>query len=217
MSFQKFILFFVSIFAVSALFARISTPELSLADEAKVKADRISGVENELKQLSSDAASSGDFNLKACVENYSGTVRGLVTSANGMTSQIVLLATTGKTMEARNQMSALNALTDSADQNLAKAKSCEKSNAVSQNSDADDSQEEPVDSVSDAMTLKIGKDMPAEADRSEVEGSDPADAATVEASDVQRSSNEAPDNLDPQDIERLIEEEEGAEVQSPTE
>ena len=222
MFFQKIILFCCSIVAAAALFADVSSAALSLADEAQAKADKISAVESELKQLSSEASLSGDSKLKVCIENYLGTVKGLAASANGMTSQIVLLVTTDKTMEARNQISALNALAESATQALAKAKSCEKSDMDPKHLNKNDYQKNPAGSVSDAMKLNAGNDLPTEIDRSAVEGSDPADAAGVETSDIQRSSNETSDIFsfsgeDPQDVEKYAEEEEGTEVQSPTE
>ena len=186
---RKYLLFFVFVAVVSRLFAQVDSKALSLVEEAKAKAGKISSVENKLKQLSSEAALSGDSKFKVCIQNYLVTVKELVTSANGMTSQIVLLATTGKTMEARNQMSALNALTDSADQALAKAKSCKRSDAASQNQDENDSQKNQKGSVSDVMKLKVGDNLPTEIDRSAIKGSDSVDAANAETSDTQRSSN----------------------------
>ena len=186
---RKYLLLFVFVAVMSRLFAQVDSEALSLVDEAKAKAGKISNVENKLKQLSSKAALSGDSKLKVCIQNYLVTVNGLVTSANGMTSQIVLLATTGKTMEARNQMSALNALTDSADQALAQAKSCERSDAVSQNHDENDLQKSQRGSVSEVMELNVGNNLPTEIDRSAIKSSDSVDAASAETSDVQRSSN----------------------------
>ena len=62
---QKFILFFVPFVFVSLLYAQDAS---SLADEAQGKADKIAGVVSELQSLASEASSSGDSKLKACVE-----------------------------------------------------------------------------------------------------------------------------------------------------
>ena len=186
---RKYLLLFVSIAVMSRLFAQVDSEALSLVDETKAKNGKISSVENKLKQFASKAALSGDSKLKACIQKYLVTVNGLVTSADSITSQIVLLATTGKTMEARNQMGALNTLTDSADQALAQAKSCERSDAVSQNQDENGFQKSQRASVSEVMELNVGNNFPTEIDRSAIKGSDSVDAASAETSDVQHSSN----------------------------
>ena len=219
---RKYILFSVLIIVASALFAEVGTATLSWADEAQAKADKISNIEVELKQLISEATSSGDSRLKVCLEKYSGTVKGLMESANEMVLQVLLFVTLGKSMEARNQINVLNALADSADQALTDAQSCERTDEIYNNVNKNELNKNPSGSVSDAMKLNVGDDLPTEIDRGAVEGSDLADAAEVETSDIQYSVNETSDNLifsgeDPRDIEKPFEEEEKIEVQSPTE
>jgi len=210
---QKFILFFVSFVFVSLLYAQDAS---SLADEAQGKADKIAGVVSELQSLASEASSSGDSKLKACVEKQLGAAKGLASAAGSMVSQIASLAAAGKTADAQNQLIALSGMADNADQALAAAQSCEEGG---QNQKPAQQQSKKSDNVSNAMKLDIGGDMATEVSRT-VEGSDSADAAGIDASDVQQSGNEssaeiAPSAEDPQDA-TLIEEEEEIEEQSRT-
>lgn len=123
---RKFILFFVFVTVVSTVSAKDSTMSFVLTDEAQVKAGRISDIEVELKRSFSDAASSDDYKLRACVGNYFGKVNGLAASADGIVSQITLLLMSGKMLEAHFQMSALDGLVDIAEQASVKARSCRK-------------------------------------------------------------------------------------------
>ncbi|MBP5406843.1 hypothetical protein J6Z19_06815 [bacterium] len=219
---RKYILFSVLIVIASALFAEVGTETLSLAEEAQAKADRISDIEGELKQIASEAASSGDSKLKVCVEKYSGTVKGLVKSANEVVLQVLLFVTLGKSAEAQNQMNALNALADSADAAHSKALNCEKSDDVRKIANAGEFHKNQQNGVSDAMNLGVGSDLPTEINRGAVKGSDLTDAAGVDSSDIQHSENENFEDIifsgeDPQDIEKPVEEEEIIEEQSPTE
>lgn len=180
MSFSKFILLFVSLLLASALYADIK-------DDAQAKASKIADVEAELNKENADASAAKDQKWKTCVAGPLGEVKGLVSSAAGIAAKIVTLATAGKLAEAQGQLVILNGMAESAEKALAAAKSCERSNQAQTKTE----QQNVVKvTVSSAMNLSMGNDMPTEINRGSMEGSDSADAAGIDASGVIQTAND---------------------------
>lgn len=180
MSFSKFILLFVSLLLASALYADIK-------DDAQAKASKIADVEAELNKASADASAAKDQKWKSCVSGHLGSVKNLVSSASGIASKIVALVAAGKIAEAQGQLVILNGMAESAEKSLAAAQSCERSN---QTQSKTEQQSAVRASVSSAMSLSMGNDMPTEISRGAMEGSDSADAANIDASGVIQTTND---------------------------
>ena len=181
MSFSKFILLFVSLLLASALYADIK-------DDAQAKAGKIADVEAELNKENADASAAKDQKWKSCVAGHLGEVKGLVSSAAGIASKIAALAASGKLAEAQGQLVILNGMADSADKALAAAKSCERSAQAQTKTEQQNTVVRAT--VSSAMNLSMGNDMPTEINRGTMEGSDSADAAGVDASGVIQTTND---------------------------
>ena len=181
MSFSKVFLLFVSLLLASALYADIK-------DDAQAKASKIADVEAELNKESADASAAKDQKWKSCVAGHLGNVKNLVSSASGIASKIVALVASGKVAEAQGQLVILNGMAESAEKALAAAQSCERSNQTQAKAEQ---QNGPVRvTVSSAMNLSMGNDMPTEINRGSMEGSDSADAAGIDASGVIQTSND---------------------------
>lgn len=180
MSFSKFILLFVSLLLASALYADIK-------DDAQAKASKIADVEAELNKASADASAAKDQKWKSCVSGHLGSVKNLVSSASGIASKIVALVAAGKIAEAQGQLVILNGMAESAEKSLAAAQSCERSNQTQSKTER---QSAVRASVSSAMSLSMGNDMPTEINRGAMEGSDSADAANIDASGVIQTTND---------------------------
>lgn len=180
MSFSKFILLFVSLLLASALYADIK-------DDAQAKASKIADVEAELNKENADASAAKDQKWKTCVAGPLGEVKGLVSSAAGIASKIATLVAAGKMAEAQGQLVILNGMAESAEKALAAAQSCERSNQAQTKTE----QQNVVKvTVSSAMNLSMGNDMPTEINRGSMEGSDSADAAGIDASGVIQTAND---------------------------
>ncbi|MBQ4438289.1 hypothetical protein II898_05395 [bacterium] len=180
MSFSKFILLFVSLLLASALYADIK-------DDAQAKASKIADVEAELNKENADASAAKDQKWKTCVAGPLGEVKGLVSSAAGIASKIATLVAAGKMTEAQGQLVILNGMAESAEKALAAAQSCERSNQAQTKTE----QQNVVKvTVSSAMNLSMGNDMPTEINRGSMEGSDSADAAGIDASGVIQTAND---------------------------
>lgn len=180
MSFSKFILLFVSLLLASALYADIK-------DDAQAKASKIADVEAELNKENADASAAKDQKWKTCVARPLGEVKGLVSSAAGIASKIATLVAAGKMAEAQGQLVILNGMAESAEKALAAAQSCERSNQAQTKTE----QQNVVKvTVSSAMNLSMGNDMPTEINRGSMEGSDSADAAGIDASGVIQTAND---------------------------
>ena len=180
MSFSKFILLFVSLLLASALYADIK-------DDAQAKASKIADVEAELNKASADASAAKDQKWKSCVSGHLGSVKNLVSSASGIASKIATLVAAGKIAEAQGQLVILNGMAESAEKALAAAQSCERSNQAQTKTE----QQNVVKvTVTSAMNLSMGNDMPTEINRGSMEGSDSADAAGIDASGVIQTAND---------------------------
>ncbi|MBP5202107.1 hypothetical protein J6253_05150 [bacterium] len=186
MSFSKFVLLFVSLIFASVLYADDGS---SLKDEAQAKADKISDVEAELNKASAEASAAKDQKWKSCVNGHLGTVKGLAASAASIAAKIPGLVAAGKTAEAQSQLVILSGMADSADKSLAEAQNCERSAAPQQQAKTEQDSASKG-GVTSAMNLDLGNDMPAEINRGSVEGSDSADAANVDSSDVPQTAND---------------------------
>ncbi len=193
MSFSKFILFFVSLIFASVIFADDAS---SLKDDAQAKADKISDVEAELNKASAEASAAKDQKWKSCVNGHLNTVKGLAGSAAGIAAKIPGLVAAGKNGEAQSQLVILNGMVESANKALAAAQTCEKSGGPQQQAKTEQTSASKG-GVSSAMNLNIGNDMPAEINRGAVEGSDSADAANVDGSDVPQTANDASESEGP--------------------
>ena len=106
---------------------------------------------------------------------------------NGKWSKIVALVAAGKIAEAQGQLVILNGMAESAEKSLAAAQSCERSNQTQSKTER---QSAVRASVSSAMSLSMGNDMPTEINRGAMEGSDSADAANIDASGVIQTTND---------------------------
>ena len=147
----------------------------------------------------------------------------MVAGASNLVAKIVGLVASGKIAEAQGQLAMLNGLAESADKALAAAQTCERSNAQTQTK-SEQQRLNARGTVSSAMNLNVGNDMPTEINRGAMEGSDSADAGGIDASGVIQTSNDASSAADvapattvetPEDaaqVEQLPEQEE----QSPT-
>ncbi len=193
MSFSKFVLFFASLLFASLIYAEGDAS--SMQDEAQAKADKISDIEAELNKISSEASAAKDQKWKSCVAGHLGNVKGLVAGAAGIAAKIPGLIASGKTSEAQSQMVILNGMADSADKALAAAQTCEKSGEQQQAKNEQTSLSKG--SVSTAMSLGVGSDMPSEINRGAIEGSDASDAAGVDGSDVPQTANDGSSNEGP--------------------
>jgi len=216
MSFSKIALLLVSLIFASVLYA--ADDASSIKDEAQAKAGKISDVEAELNRTNSEASQSGDTKWKGCVGQQLSTVKNLVAGASNLVAKIVGLVASGKIAEAQGQLAMLNGLAESADKALAAAQTCERSNAQTQTK-SEQQRLNARGTVSSAMNLDVGNDMPTEINRGAMEGSDSADAGGIDASGVIQTSNDASSAADavetPEDaaqVEQLPEQEE----QSPT-
>lgn len=187
MSFSKVFLLFVSLLLASALYADIK-------DDAQAKASKIADVEAELNKESADASAAKDQKWKACVNTNLSSVKGLVSSASGIVSKIVALVAAGKVAEAQGQLVILNGMAESADKYLAAGQSCERSNQAQTKSEQQNTAIKAT--LSSAMNLSVGNDMPTEINRGAMEGSDSADAAGIDASGVIQTSNDGSANVD---------------------
>lgn len=181
MSFSKIFLLFVSLLLASALYADIK-------DDAQAKASKIADVEAELNKANADASAAKDQKWKSCVSGHLGSVKNLVSSASGVVSKIVALVAAGKLAEAQGQLVILNGMAESAEKSLAAAQSCERSN---QTQTKTEQQTVARVTVSSALNLSMGNDMPTEINRGSMEGSDSADAAGIDASGVIQTTNDA--------------------------
>ncbi len=181
MSFSKIFLLFVSLLLASALYADIK-------DDAQAKASKIADVEAELNKANADASAAKDQKWKSCVSGHLGSVKNLVSSASGVVSKIVALVAAGKLAEAQGQLVILNGMAESAEKSLAAAQSCERSN---QTQTKTEQQTVARVTVSSALNLSMGNDMPTEISRGSMEGSDSADAAGIDASGVIQTANDA--------------------------
>ncbi|MBR4531525.1 hypothetical protein IKO70_03855 [bacterium] len=181
MSFSKIFLLFVSLLLASALYADIK-------DDAQAKASKIADVEAELNKANADASAAKDQKWKSCVSGHLGSVKNLVSSASGVVSKIVALVAAGKLAEAQGQLVILNGMAESAEKSLAAAQSCERSN---QTQTKTEQQTVARVTVSSALNLSMGNDMPTEINRGSMEGSDSADAAGIDASGVIQTANDA--------------------------
>lgn len=213
MSFSKFVLLFVSLIFTAALYA-------DLQDDAQAKADKISGAVEELNKASAEASAAKDQKWKSCVNKHLNTVKGLAGSAASIAAKIPGLVASGKTGEAQSQLVILSGMADSADKALAEAQTCEKSGGEQQQAKTEQTSASKG-GVSSAMNLNIGTDMPAEINRGAMEGSDSADAANVDGSDVPQtandgSSNEAPAVSETPEDASQVEQVPDQEDQSPT-
>ena len=180
MSFSKIFLLFVSLLLASALYADIK-------DDAQAKASKIADVEAELNKANADASAAKDQKWKSCVSGHLGSVKNLVSSASGVVSKIVALVAAGKLAEAQGQLVILNGMAESAEKSLAAAQSCERSN---QTQTKTEQQTVARVTVSSALNLSMGNDMPTEINRGSMEGSDSADAAGIDASGVIQTAND---------------------------
>lgn len=180
MSFSKIFLLFVSLLLASALYADIK-------DDAQAKASKIADVEAELNKANADASAAKDQKWKSCVSGHLGSVKNLVSSASGVVSKIVALVAAGKLAEAQGQLVILNGMAESAEKSLAAAQSCERSN---QTQTKTEQQTVARVTVSSALNLSMGNDMPTEINRGSMEGSDSADAAGIDASGVIQTTND---------------------------
>lgn len=181
MSFSKVFLLFVSLLLASALYADIK-------DDAQAKASKIADVEAELNKESADASAAKDQKWKSCVAGHLGNVKNLVSSASGIASKIVALVASGKVAEAQGQLVILNGMAESAEKSLAAAQSCERSNQTQTKTEQQNGIARVT--VSSALNLSMGNDMPTEINRGAMEGSDSADAAGIDASGVIQTAND---------------------------
>jgi hypothetical protein len=218
MSFSKLFLLITSLLLASVLYADIK-------DDAQAKASKIADVEAELNKENADASSAKDQKWKNCLAGPVGEVKGLVSSAAGIASKIVALVAAGKIAEAQGQLVILNGMAESADKALATAKSCERSNQTAQTKTEQQNLNGARATMSSAMNLSMGTDMPTEINRGAMEGSDSADAAGIDASGVIQTANDGSASEEiaaavteaPEDASQAVPEEEPAQdIQSPT-
>jgi len=183
MSFSKFVLLFVSLLLASTLYADIK-------DEAQAKASKIADVEAELNRANADASAAKDQKWKSCVSGHLGAVKNLVSSASGIVAKITAMVAAGKISEAQGQLVILNGMAESADKSLAAAQSCERSAQTQTAKTEQQNLASTRGTVSSALSLNMGNEMPTEINRGAMEGSDSADAGGVDASGVIQTSND---------------------------
>lgn len=213
MSKFRFMAFFCCFFAVIALFAQENSADeqnkkddimqdpASMKQDAQDQAARVSDVEITLSKMNAEAVREKDIKWKVCLDNYLGTVKGMAESASSVAAKIPELVDAGKFEDAKSQLVLLRGLADSAEKSLAESQGCERQlSNNTQNStivkEIDSASEEKganleTESVSDAMNMNIGGDFVTEIDKASVEGSDAADAAGAEQSDVNTGSANA--------------------------
>ena len=172
----------------------------------------IAAAEQNIASLSKEAEKAKDTKWLSCVKGQASRVSGYSQSATQMAGEISSAVSAGNIREAQGKMINLRQFSEVADEAYAQAQACERSNPnaantssvarvpadavnpspVDENTVSSDSKE---DSVTAAMTSDNTDGMVTELDTSSVSGSDMADAAGQDGSDM----TEAPSNSNSSD------------------
>ena len=189
--FFRFKIFFIFSFFLATLV--LSAQDVSsMKSEAQTKAGKISDIEAELQKMNAEAVSTKDIKWKVCLDSYLGAVKGMAASAVNIAAKIPELIDAGMVSDAQSQLILLNGLADSAEKSLADSQGCERQfNDSVQNSNSTlEKKDDSPDSVTAAVTVNSGENMPTEIDRGKVSGSNLSDAAEVDESDFPQSPND---------------------------
>lgn len=195
---KKFIVFLMIFSTVQLIFAKSENEsseaksELeSIKKEADQKVSRVSEIESALDKVNKDAIKEKDVKWKVCLDDYIGTFKGVSLSASKAGSKIEELVAAGHVEEAKNQLILLRGLAESAEKTFTESQSCERQltrveaqSSITKEVNKQITGTNSNDNVNDAMGVGFDDEFVSDKDKGIVGGSDLADAAGVDGSEV---------------------------------